>query len=157
MRNVNMYIETEYKGTLSNGSGSWHVILEEIYEKNGKEIPLTLKDYAICEDITRNRLELMAIVKGLEHMNIQATINVYTKSDYVHSAFVNGWIDNWIRNNFKSKGKEIKHSDLWKKMAKFLNGNDIRIIKVKEKTQYSRCQEIEMKKLWEERNTDEKV
>jgi len=59
---------------------------------------------------TNNRMELMAVIAGLEalkHKNSDVT--VYTDSKYVADAVEKGWLINWIKIRFKNK----KNSDLW--------------------------------------------
>ena len=144
LNDVNIYIYTEYHGSLANGSGKYHYIMETIYEKDGEEIPVTLKDYAACKDITRNKLELIALVKALEHMRLPSNITVYTKSDYLSSSYSN-WMENWVTNDFKSKGKEIKHADLWRYVSEQRDIHNMQIIRV-DKTSYTKVQEIELRK-----------
>jgi ribonuclease HI len=60
---------------------------------------------------TNNRMELMAVIKALESLtrkNISLTI--FTDSQYVVKAVTEGWLNNWMRTNFKG-GK--KNRDLW--------------------------------------------
>lgn len=60
---------------------------------------------------TNNRMELMAVIAGLEAMkkkNLQIT--VYSDSQYVVKAVKEGWLANWMKSDF-AKGK--KNKDLW--------------------------------------------
>jgi ribonuclease HI len=60
---------------------------------------------------TNNRMELMAVIVALESLtrrNISLTI--FTDSQYVVKAVTEGWLNNWMRTNFKG-GK--KNKDLW--------------------------------------------
>ncbi len=60
---------------------------------------------------TNNRMELMAVIaalKTLKHPGIRVTI--YSDSQYVVKAVEEGWLDKWIRTQFKG-GK--KNRDLW--------------------------------------------
>jgi len=61
---------------------------------------------------TNNRMELLAVIRGLEALrrpNSDAT--VFTDSKYVSDAINKGWLFEWEKNNFKKK----KNPDLWKK------------------------------------------
>lgn len=60
---------------------------------------------------TNNRMELMAVIAALEALtkkNISLTI--YSDSQYVVKAVTLGWLNNWVRTDFKG-GK--KNKDLW--------------------------------------------
>lgn len=60
---------------------------------------------------TNNRMELMAVIAGLEAMKKQGLhIRVFSDSQYVVNAVEKGWLNNWIATNFKG-GK--KNKDLW--------------------------------------------
>lgn len=60
---------------------------------------------------TNNRMELMAVIAGLEALNRDGVpITIYSDSQYVVKAVEEGWLRNWIKTNFKG-GK--KNKDLW--------------------------------------------
>ncbi len=59
---------------------------------------------------TNNRMELLAIIKGLEALKKKGTpVILYTDSQYVANAVNKGWLFDWERKNFKKK----KNQDLW--------------------------------------------
>lgn len=60
---------------------------------------------------TNNRMELMAVIAGLEALKKEGLpITVYSDSQYVVKAIAEGWLKNWLATNFKG-GK--KNRDLW--------------------------------------------
>jgi ribonuclease HI len=60
---------------------------------------------------TNNRMEIMAVIAGLEAMKkTDMDILVYSDSQYVVKAIEEGWLRNWLHTNFKG-GK--KNKDLW--------------------------------------------
>ena len=62
---------------------------------------------------TNNRMELMAVIAGLEAMKKTGLqITIYSDSQYVVKAVEEGWLKKWIATNFKG-GK--KNKDLWMK------------------------------------------
>lgn len=117
MKDVSIYIYTQFHGSLSKGSGTYHIIWETMINRNGREEPFTLKKSATFENITHNRLDLLALKEAFDHMKECCRIVIYIDSQYITSAISNGWLDSWVADNFKKKGKEIKHADLWKKIA----------------------------------------
>ena len=64
---------------------------------------------------TNNRMELLAVIKGLEAIKWQnAEVEVYSDSSYVVKAVNEGWLRNWERKGWK----KVKNPDLW---MRFLN------------------------------------
>ena len=61
---------------------------------------------------TNNRMELMAVIKGLEALKAEGIpVTIYSDSKYVVDAVQKGWIWNWQKKGFKDK----KNVDLWKR------------------------------------------
>ena len=78
---------------------------------------------------TNNRMELMAVIAGLEALkrdNLRITI--YSDSQYVVKAVEEGWLRNWVATNFKG-GK--KNKDLWLHFFELAKKNSIRFIWVR--------------------------
>ena len=60
---------------------------------------------------TNNRMELMAVIAGLEALKKEGVrLKIYSDSQYVVNSVVKGWLKNWIATDFKG-GK--KNRDLW--------------------------------------------
>lgn len=60
---------------------------------------------------TNNRMELMAVIAALEALKKNdLELIIFSDSSYVVKAVMEGWLNKWIRTNFKG-GK--KNSDLW--------------------------------------------
>ncbi len=59
---------------------------------------------------TNNRMELLAVIRGLELLKTNAVpIEIYSDSKYVVDAINKGWIHKWYRSGFVGK----KNKDLW--------------------------------------------
>ena len=59
---------------------------------------------------TNNRMELLAVIKGLEAIRWDnAEVQVWSDSSYVVKAVNDGWLENWKRTGFAKK----KNVDLW--------------------------------------------
>ena len=66
---------------------------------------------------TNNRMELMAVIVGLEALRRPCNVIVWSDSQYVVNAFNQHWIDGWLKNNWKnSQKKPVKNDDLWKRL-----------------------------------------
>ena len=60
---------------------------------------------------TNNRMELLAVIEGLRAIKKNEwPVTIYSDSQYVVNAISKGWLNTWIKTNFKG-GK--KNSDLW--------------------------------------------
>lgn len=77
---------------------------------------------------TNNRMELMAVIAGLEALKHKNTdVTIYTDSRYIVDAVEKGWLINWIRIRFKNK----KNSDLWLRFYDLYQLHRVKFIWVK--------------------------
>lgn len=61
---------------------------------------------------TNNRMELLAVILGLEAIKWEgATVEVWCDSSYVVNAITKGWLFNWERKNWN----KVKNPDLWQR------------------------------------------
>lgn len=62
---------------------------------------------------TNNRMELLAVIKGLEAIRwANAEVHVYSDSSYVVNAVNKGWLFGWEKKDFA----KVKNPDLWKRL-----------------------------------------
>lgn len=77
---------------------------------------------------TNNRMELMAVIVGLEELKFPGSIvTVYTDSKYVADAVEKKWIFAWEKKSFKDK----KNPDLWKRFLEVYRKHQVRFVWVK--------------------------
>lgn len=77
---------------------------------------------------TNNRMELLAVIVGLESLKIEnSTVTIYSDSKYVVDAVEKGWIWNWQKTRFKGK----KNPDLWQRFLKIYPKHQVRFVWVK--------------------------
>ena len=92
---------------------------------------------------TNNRMELMAVIAALEALNREGLqITIYSDSQYVVKAVMEGWLKNWIATDFKG-GK--KNKDLWTRFYKLMQKHQLRFVWVKghaENPFNNRCDEL---------------
>ena len=115
---VIIYTDGAAKG--NPGPGGYGVVL--LYGPHRKELSEGF------ELTTNNRMELMAVIKGLEVLtrrNIR--VKIYTDSKYVSEAVNQGWLFQWEAKRFKKK----KNIDLWKRFLELYRAFDIKMIWVK--------------------------
>ncbi|MCE5312974.1 MAG: ribonuclease HI [Nitrospiraceae bacterium] len=79
-----------------------------------------------CEPMTtNNRMELMAVISGLEALKRPCNVLITTDSEYVMKG-ITQWMDNWLRNNWKnSQKKEVMNRDLWERLLAALDPHDV--------------------------------
>ena len=77
---------------------------------------------------TNNRMELLAVIVGLESLKIEnSTVTIYSDSKYVVDAVEKGWIWNWQRTRFKGK----KNPDLWQRFLKIYPKHQVKLVWIK--------------------------
>ncbi len=77
---------------------------------------------------TNNRMELLAVIKGLEAIKWdKANVKVYTDSKYVSEAVNKNWLFEWEKKDFKKK----KNIDLWKRFLVLIRKHNVEFIWVK--------------------------
>lgn len=92
---------------------------------------------------TNNRMELMAVIAGLETLKKQGLrIVIYSDSRYVVDAVEKGWLNTWITTDFKG-GK--KNKDLWLRFYHLSKKQFLRFVWVKghaENIHNNRCDQL---------------
>ena len=90
------------------GPGGWGAILRY----RGVEKELSGGDPAT----TNNRMELLAVIEGLNALKKPCPVAVYTDSQYVQKG-ISEWLENWKRRGWKTADKKpVKNEDLWRRL-----------------------------------------
>jgi len=102
------------------GPGAWAAILElgqETEQLSGSE-PST----------TNNRMELMAVIGGLDLLPEGEPAYIITTSDYVFMGATR-WIHGWRRRDWKKRdGQPVSNLDLWRRLDRLLEEHTVRWI-----------------------------
>lgn len=94
-------------------------------------------------DTTNYRMELMAVVKGLEALTKPCQVTVVSDSNNVVQG-ANEWMPGWIANNWRnSRNKAVEHSDLWQQIHEHMQEHDITFVKVKAHVAESKATDAE--------------
>ncbi len=77
---------------------------------------------------TNNRMELLAVIKGLEALkNPNQEVVLYSDSKYVIDAIEKRWVYGWLQKGFKDK----KNKDLWLRYLEISKLHKIKMVWVK--------------------------
>ena len=114
---VELYTDGACSG--NPGPGGWAYILRhpstgKVVEHSGGE-PAT----------TNNRMELLAVIYGLESLERPCRVEVYSDSQYV----VNGlreWIDGWKAKGWRRPGGAVKNLELWQELDRLRTVHRVR-------------------------------
>ena len=75
---------------------------------------------------TNNRMELMAVIVGLEALTRPCRVQVISDSKYVTDAFNQHWIDSWLKNDWKNSAKKpVKNKSLWLRLLKAIEPHEV--------------------------------
>lgn len=120
------------------GPGGWGAIL--MYKDHKKEISGGAKE------TTNNIMELTAVIEALRLVKHPCKIKLYSDSAYVVNAFLQGWIYNWVKKNWKTADNSpVKNKELWEELYGFTKIHEIEFIKVKghsDNEYNNRCDEL---------------
>ena len=117
MDKVIMYTDGSAKGNPGNG-GYGVVLLNGGFQKEISQ------GYILT---TNNRMELLAVITGLEALKRSCEVMVYSDSKYVIDSVEKGWVFGWQKKAFKGK----KNQDLWKRFLEIYKQHQVEFTWVK--------------------------
>lgn len=109
---VELYTDGACSG--NPGPGGWAYILKHPgsgseKEANGGEKPTT-----------NNRMELMAVIRGLEALGKPTRVELYSDSQYVLKG-LKEWMAAWKKRGWKTASKQpVKNQDLWMRLDELM-------------------------------------
>lgn len=110
---VKIYTDGAARGN-PDGPGGYGTVLEYVDTKGELHTKELSQGY---KKTTNNRMELMAVIAGLEVLNRPCEVELYSDSQYVVNAFNQHWIDGWVKKGWKrGKNEPVKNVDLWKRL-----------------------------------------
>ena len=106
MKNVEIFTDGACRG--NPGPGGWGALLR--YGDNER---------SLCggeHETTNNRMELMAVIKGLSALQRSCEVTVTSDSTYVLKG-IQEWMPNWKKKGWKTASKKpVKNVDLWQQL-----------------------------------------
>jgi ribonuclease HI len=115
---ITIYTDGAAKG--NPGPGGYGVVM--LFNQHRKELA---EGFRLT---TNNRMELMAVIKGLEAIKESGwNVMIFSDSKYVVDSVEKGWVFNWEKKYFKDK----KNEDLWRQFLNVYRRHKVRFTWVK--------------------------
>lgn len=131
---VHIYTDGAAKG--NPGPGGYGVVMEMVGTPYKKEF------FEGFRHTTNNRMELLAVIVGLEKLkNLKTNVLVVSDSKYVVDAVEKGWVFGWEKKYFKDK----KNPDLWMRFLKVYRLHHVKFMWIKghnNHPQNERCDQL---------------
>lgn len=125
---IKIYTDGAARGN-PDGPGGYGTILVYV---DGKGQTHTREFSQGYKKTTNNRMELLAVIIGLEALIRPCNVQLYSDSQYVVKAFNDHWIDSWLKKGWKnSKNEPVKNVDLWKRLLEAKKPHNVEFIWVK--------------------------
>ncbi|MEX0704692.1 MAG: ribonuclease HI [Planctomycetales bacterium] len=124
------------------GPGGWAYILK--HPRTGAE-----KEAAGgSPQTTNNRMELQAVISGLEAIKKRSEVEIITDSEYVARG-AREWMPNWKRNGWRRREKQqwkpVLNLELWQKLDELVARHEVRFTVVRGHSGHpenERCDEL---------------
>ena len=122
---IHLFTDGACKG--NPGPGGWafilrHVVSDREMEQSGGE-----------SQTTNNRMELMAVIRGLEALKRPCRVEIFTDSTYVGQG-LSEWLPKWKQNGWRRKEgqswKPVKNDDLWKQLDELIARHQVKYTRV---------------------------
>ena len=136
MKTVTLYTDGACSG--NPGPGGWGAILEYM----GKEKELCGGE----RETTNNRMELTAVIRGLQALKESCIVELYSDSKYVIDGLSKGWAESWRAKGWrKADKKPALNPDLWGELLDLVAKHQVRYHWVKghaDNPKNNRCDEM---------------
>jgi ribonuclease HI len=124
------------------GPGGWAFILR--HPASGKEMERSGGE----AETTNNRMEMMAVIRGLEALKRPSSVELVTDSTYVGKG-VTEWMPKWKANGWRrregDRWAEVKNEDLWRRLDALLLKHRVKFTHIRGHsghTENERCDEL---------------
>ncbi len=118
MKKVLIFTDGACKG--NPGAGGWGTILRS----GGVEKEISGGE----RETTNNRMEMTAVIKGLEKLKVRCKVFIYSDSKYIVDAINKGWALKWKENNwYRNKKDKALNIDLWERLLLKLEDHECEI------------------------------
>ena len=109
------------------GPGGWAFILRHL--ATGKEKTASGGE----SDTTNNRMELLAVIRGLEALKRSCHVELFTDSVYVGKG-LQEWLPKWKKNDWRRREGQrwvpVKNDELWRRLDELAQKHHIKYTRV---------------------------
>lgn len=120
-KHVSMY--TDGSCLQNPGPGGYAAILT--YGDHSKEI------FGGSPSTTNNRMEITAVIAGLQALKEPCIVTVYSDSKYVVDAINKQWVTRWKANGWRTSSGPTANIELWETLLSLLNVHQVSFVWVK--------------------------
>lgn len=121
MKKVNLYTDGACSG--NPGPGGWACLLDY----SGRTKTLAGNDAAT----TNNKMELTAVIRGLQGLKERCAVTIHTDSKYVMDG-AERYLPDWKKRDWKKSNKKpVANVDLWRELDALLPRHSVRWVWVK--------------------------
>ena len=122
MKSVELFTDGSCSG--NPGPGGWGAIVR--YGQHEKELS------GGDAHTTNNRMELSAVIAGLEALKETCAVTLTSDSKYVCDAITKGWARSWKKNGWRKSDKSpALNADLWERLLALLDVHSVTVVWVK--------------------------
>lgn len=95
-----------------NARGGWAYIVQHEDTERVKSIGIKYRG------ITNNQMELRAVIEIFKRLKCPCYIHLHTDSEYVERAFSEGRLKRWMKNGWKTTGKDtVANKEMWMELV----------------------------------------
>jgi ribonuclease HI len=81
---------------------------------------------------TNNRMEIFAAIKGLELLKEPCKVTIFTDSQYLVNAMMEGWVTKWkMKNWWRTRKRRARNIDLWVQLLALCEVHQVTFIWIK--------------------------
>lgn len=115
LKEVEMFVDGACRG--NPGPGGWGALLR--YNETEKSLS------GAQSDTTNNRMELMAVIEGLNSLKERCHVIITTDSQYVKNGMT-VWMAGWKKKGWKTaNNKPVKNQDLWEQLDEAVSKHSV--------------------------------
>lgn len=122
MKDINIYIDLEFKGKFDSGEGRYSIVHEMIIN----DTPYTRERFGGFRETTNNRIAILACIEALKRVTEPCHIKIYINSIYMTKTHER--LKTWLRQCLDKR----KNGDLLSKYAELIADHEVEVIRVKE-------------------------